>query len=208
MMKNLTIRLENEKDFRKVENLTREAFWNVYRPGCSEHYVLHVLRDDPAFVRELDFVLELDEEIIGHVMFMRAEIAADGGGVIPIMTFGPISIHPKHQRRGYGKILLDYALGNAKDMGASAICIEGNINFYGKCGFVLASTRGIHYHSEPRESAVPFFLLNELREGYLDGVSGVYTPPRGYFVEDADVEAFDAKFPPKEKKKLPGQLFG
>ncbi len=206
-MKNITIRNEREQDFRKVEELTREAFWNVYRPGCSEHYVLHVLRNDPAFIRELDFVLELDGTIIGHVMFMHAEIKSDDGRIIPIMTFGPISIRPDLQRKGYGKMLLDYALGEAAKMGAGAICMEGNIRFYGHCGFGLASSRNIHYHAEPRESEVPYFLLRELKSGYLDGISGVYKPPMGYFVDDADVEEFDKSFPSKQKLKLPGQLF-
>lgn len=206
-MKETTIRLETEKDYRVVENLTREAFWNVYKPGCSEHYVLHVLRNDPDFVPELDFVMELDGALIGHVMFMRATIEADDGRSLPIMTFGPISIHPDYKRRGYGKRLLDYALERATEMGAGAICMEGNIDFYGKCGFVVASTRGIHYHAEPRDEVVPYFLLRELKEGFLDGVTGVYHTPKGYYVNDADVEEFDQNFPPKQKLKLPGQLF-
>lgn len=206
-MKETTIRLETEKDYRAVENLTREAFWNVYKPGCSEHYVLHVLRKDPDFVPELDFVMELDGALIGHVMFMRATIEADDGRSLPIMTFGPISIHPDYKRRGYGKRLLDYALERATEMGVGAICMEGNIDFYGKCGFVVASTRGIHYHAEPRDEVVPYFLLRELKEGFLDGVTGVYHTPKGYYVNDADVEEFDKNFPPKQKLKLPGQLF-
>ena len=105
-----TIRLETPADYAEVEALTREAFWNVYRPGCLEHYVLHCLRNDPDFVPELDFVLEKDGRIIGHVVFVRAEIRTDDGRSIPIMTFGPISIAPDYQRQGYGKILLDYSL--------------------------------------------------------------------------------------------------
>ena len=127
-MKNLIIRLETEKDYKAVENLTREAFWNVYKPGCSEHYVLHTYRSSPDFVSELDFVMEKDGVLIGHVMFVRANIDTDDGRVLPIMTFGPISIHPDYQRQGYGKILLDYALEKAAEMGAGAICIEGNID--------------------------------------------------------------------------------
>ncbi|MGM9680831.1 MAG: GNAT family N-acetyltransferase [Eubacteriales bacterium] len=206
-MKNLTIRLETEKDYKAVENLTREAFWNVYKPGCSEHYVLHTYRTNPDFVPELDLVLELNGNLIGHVMFVRAAIEADDGRVLPIMTFGPISIHPDYQRKGYGKILLDYALARAAEMGVGAICMEGNIDFYGKCGFVVAKTRGIHYYAEPREADVPYFLLKELKDGFLSGITGTYRTPKGYFVDDDDVEMFDKNFPPKQKLKLPGQLF-
>ncbi len=206
-MEHLTIRLEKEEDRRAVETLTREAFWNVYKPGCSEHYVVHTFRDDPDFVPELNLVMELNGKLIGHIMFVRGEILADDGQVLPMMTFGPISIHPKYQRKGYGKILLDHALEKASDMGVGAICIEGNINFYGKCGFSVASTHGIHYYAEPRTEVVPYFLLRELQTGVLDGVTGVYRPPKGYFVDDGNVEAFDRSFPPREKLKLPGQIF-
>lgn len=63
---NISFRLERKEDYLAVENLVRESFWNVYRPGCLEHYVLKKLRDCPQFVRELDFVMELDGEIIGQ----------------------------------------------------------------------------------------------------------------------------------------------
>ncbi len=207
MKNDYIIRKETPADYRTVENLTREAFWNVYRPGCSEHYVLHQLRDRPEFVKELDFVLEVGGQIIGHVMFVRAEIQADDGSVLPIMTFGPISIHPDYQRKGYGKVLLDYALEKAAEMGVGAVCMEGNIDFYGKCGFDVASKSGIHYYAEPRENEVPYFLLRQLKAGFLDGVTGVYRTPEGYFVDDAQVDEFDRQFPHKEKQTLPGQLF-
>ncbi len=200
------IRLETPNDYRKVENLTREAFWNVYRPGCMEHYVLHCYRDREDFVPELDFVMEKDGEIIGHVMYVRAKIQADDGREIPIMTFGPISIAPEYKRKGYGKALLDYSMEKAKKMGVGALCMEGNIDFYGKSGFVVASIKGIHYYAEPREEEVPYFLLKELKEGFLDGITGVYHTPEGYFVDEKAVEKFDADFPSKEKLKLPGQL--
>ena len=103
----MNIRREEPRDFRESENVTREAFWNVYKPGCMEHYVLHTYRKRPEFVPELDFVLEEDGKIIGHVMFVRTKIDADDGREIPIMTFGPISILPEYKRKGYGKKLLD-----------------------------------------------------------------------------------------------------
>lgn len=129
--KNLIIRPETKDDYRNTENLTREAFWNVYRPGCMEHYVLHCYRDDPAFVPELDFVMELDGELIGQVIYVRSEIECDDGRKVPIMTFGPIGIAPKYKRQGYGKRLLDYSMKKAGEMGAGALAITGNILFYG-----------------------------------------------------------------------------
>ena len=216
------IRLEEQKDYRDVENLVRESFWNVYRPGCSEHYVIHVLRDDPAFVPELDFVMHLsvqendpgdhsvaeqDGMLIGQNMFMKTVIEADDGREIPVLTMGPIGITPEPKRKGYGKKLLDYCLEKATEMGFGAVLFEGNIGFYSHCGFDYASKFGIRYHDLPEDADSSFFLCRELIPGYLDDVTGVYQTPQGYYVKDEDVEEFDKQFPPKEKKKLPGQLF-
>lgn len=199
------IRSERKEDYREVENLTREAFWNVYRPGCTEHYVLHCYRDRKEFVPELDLVMEKDGRIIGHVMYSRAEIKTSGG-VLPIMTFGPISILPECQRQGYGKALLDASMERAKASGCGALAICGNIHFYGKSGFVLGKQTGICYADDPNAD---YFLIRELQPGFLDGVTGSYHDPAGYFAAEEDPEAFeayDAQFPKKEKLKLPGQL--
>lgn len=204
---NIIIRLEKKEEYREVENMVRESFWNVYRPGCFEHYVLRQLRNDPAFVPELDFVMEQNGKLIGQNMFMRAIIKADDGRNIPIMTMGPICITPDLKRKGYGKILLDYSLEKAKELGCGAVCFEGNIDFYGKSGFTYASKFGIRYHGLPEGEDASFFLCKELIPGYLDGITGEYSTPQGYFVDEAEVEIFDKKFPVKEKMKLPGQIF-
>ena len=217
-----TIRLEEKKDYRAVENLVRESFWNVYRPGCSEHFVIHVLRDDPAFVPELDFVMlqsvqenalvdhpiaEQEGSLIGQNMFMKTVIEADDGRVIDVLTMGPIGITPELKRQGYGKALLDYSLEKAAELGFGAVLFEGNIDFYGKSGFTYASEFGIRYHDLPEDADTSFFLCKELIPGYLDGITGVYQTPQGYYVKDEDVDEFDKSFPAKKKLKLPGQLF-
>ena len=202
----ITIRLETKNDYRAVENLTREAFWNVYRPGCMEHYVLHCFRTDPAFVPELDFVMELDGALIGHIMYARSEIACSDGRTLPIMTFGPISIAPAYKRKGYGKRLLDYSMEKAKELGAGALAITGNILFYGKSGFVPAKSKDIRYADDPDAD---YFLVKELIPDFLNGISGTYKDPEGYFVCESNPDGFaqfEATFPEKEKQKLPGQL--
>lgn len=206
----IVIRRETETDHRAVETLVREAFWNVYRPGCVEHYVLHRLRSDPAFVPELDLVMEKDGRLIGQNMFMRAVIRSDDGREIPILTMGPIGIAPEYKRQGYGKLLLDDSLERAAALGFGALCFEGNIDFYGKSGFSYASAFGIRYHDLPEGEDASFFLCRELIPGYLDGVRGEYGPPEGYYAAEREpeaFEAFEAQFPPKEKLRLPGQIF-
>ena len=201
------IRLEEKKDYREVETLVRDSFWNVYRPGCLEHYVLHMLRDDKAFIRELDFVMEKDGRIIGQNMFMHAQISADNGKSVPIVTMGPICIANDLKRKGYGKKLLDFSLEKAAEMDFGAVCFEGNIEFYGKSGFGFASEFGIRYHGLSEDDDSSFFLCRELKKGYLDGISGEYAPPKGYLVDKNEAELFDKGFPKKEKLVLPGQLF-
>ena len=206
MKENLIIRPEKPEDRSAVENLIRESFWNVYRPGCSEHYVMHVLRRDPAFVKELDLVMEREGRLIGQNMFMRTVIEADDGRVIDVLTMGPICVARELKRQGYGKKLLDYSLEKATEMGFGAVLFEGNIGFYGHCGFTYARDFGIRYHDLPEGADDSFFLCKELIPGYLEGVTGVYQTPQGYYVDPAEVEAFDKAFPPREKLKLPGQL--
>ena len=204
---NYIIRNEKPEDYRDVENLIRESFWNVYKPGCSEHYVIHVLRDDPAFVKELDFVMEREGRLIGQNMFMKTIIKSDDGRDIQVLTMGPICITPDLKRKGFGKILLDYSLEQAAKLNFGAVLFEGNINFYGKSGFDYAGKFNIRYHDLPEGADSSFFLCKELITGYLDDITGVYFTPQGYYVKDSDVEEFDKNFPGKEKLKLPGQIF-
>ncbi len=201
------IRLEKKEEYRKVEELVRESFWNVYRPGCSEHLVLNKIRQDKDFMPHLDFVMEKDGVIIGQNVFVNAVIKADDGRDIPIMAMGPICIAPEFKRMGYGKALLDYSLERAREYGCKAVCFEGNIDFYGKSGFTFASEYGIRYHGLPEGEDSSFFLCKELEEGYLDTITGEYQTPSIYFVDDEEVEEFDKDFPAKEKLRLPTQIF-
>lgn len=208
-MGRITFRNETPADYRAVESLVRDAFWNVYRPGCDEHFILHRFRSRSDFVPELDIIMELDGVLAGHVMFCRSEIKLNGGGTLSVMTFGPLSIAPGFQRRGYGTALLRHAMEKAKNMDCGALAITGNIAFYGKSGFVAAKTRGVFYEADPDAD---YFLIRELVPGFLDRVrdagGGTFSEPDGYSVCQKDVEEFDRLFTPKEKLRLPGQIFG
>ena len=203
---NYRIRLENADEHHAVESLVREAFWNVYRPGCLEHYLLHCLRGAVDFVPQLDFVMELDGRLIGQNVFVKTAISTDDGKALPIMTMGPICIAPEFQRRGFGKILLDYSLEKAAEFGCKALCFEGNIKFYGKSGFGYGRDFGLRYHGLPAGADDSFFLCKELVPGYLDGVTGEYATPECYLVDERSADEFDKDFPYKEKLKLPGQF--
>lgn len=192
-MKDITIRFEEEKDYREVEQLLRKAFWNKFREGAVEHFVLHNLRDDEDFIRELDFVMEKDGRIIGQNVFVKACIKLDNGESLPVLTMGPISIDPEFQRKGYGKMLLDYSLKKAEDLGYGAVLIVGNIKFYEKSGFNYARDFNIRYYGfENKET--PFFLARELKKDYLKKASGVYNTPESYSFDEQELLEFEKLF--------------
>lgn len=204
-MTDYQIRPVRPAEYRAVEDLVREAFWNVYRPGAIEHYLIHVLREAEGYDPALDLVVEKDGALIGQSLCMRAEILSDDGRVLPALCLGPIAIAPAWQRQGFGKRLLDETIARAAALGYGAICLEGNSAFYEKSGFVRGDSLGLRYRDDDGSMA-PYFLVRELCAGYLDGVRGVYGPPAAYFVDEAEAEIFDAQFPEKEKMRLPGQL--
>lgn len=203
---NCIIRLETKSDWNEVEILTRESFWNKYRPGCSEHYVLHQFRNRLDFVKELDYVIEEDERIVAHIMYCKSEIMCDDGRIISITTFGPVSVLPECQGKGYGSELIRFTMKKALELGCGAIAITGNPDYYHRFGFVSGHSMHIYYAAVSRNEETPYFMVKELQSGYLTGITGTFKDPDGYVVEEADVEEFDVNFSTKEKKKLPGQL--
>ena len=198
------IRNETPADYRAVETLTREAFWNQNFPGCDEHYLVHVMRSHPDFIPQLDFVLELDGEIIGSVLYTKAALLDEQGQKKTVLTFGPVSIAPEHQRKGYGKQLLEHSFAAAAAMGYDAIVIFGNPDNYVARGFKSCKKFGVCLAPQVFPTAL---LMKELRDGALTGGPWQYLPSSvGTLCEDAAaVTAFDAGFPPKEKGWQPSQ---
>lgn len=202
----MKLRLEREADFREVEQLTREAFWNVYCPGCSEHLVLHKLRQDPCFLPELDTVLEEDGRIVASIAYARGRLHLDAGGEAEVPLFGPVGVLPEYQGKGYGSKLITETLEKAKELGWPAVVITGNPAYYKRFGFESASKHGIYLEGEERTEEAPFFLIKVLREEGAKGLRGVYSIPACYTVEGPELEEFDSSFPKKKKEVRPGQL--
>lgn len=203
-MNNLTIRLETEKDYRAVENLTREAFWNVYKPGADEHYFVHMMRSHPDFIPELAFVLEKDGEIIGNIMYTRAWLEDERGERREILSFGPICVAPEYQRQKLSRILIEHSYDAARRMGYDVNINFGNpANYVGR-GFVSCKKKNVCLGENNFPTAL---LVCELVPGALDGRRWQYIPSTAAdCCEDvAAVEAFDATFPPKEKAWRPSQ---
>lgn len=203
---NVIIRKETKEDYRKVEELVRESFWDLYRLGCYEHYIVHKMRDDKNFINELDLVLELNDQIIGQIMFVKTFLKAKEND-IEVLTLGPICINPKFKRKGLGQKLLNYSLMKAKELGYKAILLEGNILFYGKSGFDYAYKYKIKYPGLNEFDDSSFFLCKELEKGYIKDKNTEYIIPKCYYATQNEVEEFDKAFQPKVKHKYKTQLF-
>jgi len=198
------IRHETENDWREVENLTRDAFWNVYKPGCDEHYFLHMMRSHPAFLPELDFVLEKNGRIIGSILFTKTQLISNDGEKRDILTMGPICVAPDYQRQGCSRIMIEYSFARARELGYDTVMNFGNpANYVGR-GFVSCRKKNVCLGENNYPTAL---LVCELIPGVLDGKSWQFIPnDADACCEDtAAVEAFDAGFPPKEKAWRPSQ---
>lgn len=197
----IIIRNEEEKDFRTVEELTKKAFWNVQVPGCNEHYLAHMLRKHADFVPELDFVVEEDDKIIGNIMYVKSKLVDTRGNEKDVLTFGPLSIHPAYQRKGYGKQLQLHSFERAKSFGYDVIVILGNPENYVGTGF----KNGKHFHVGFGNTYPVALLVKELRNGALDGREWQYIESPAYAINDADADAFDRDFEQMEKAYQPSQ---
>jgi len=198
-MKNLPIILRREKpaDYRAVEDLTREAFWNTFRPGCDEHYLAHILRTADSFIPALDYVAVLDGRIVGNIMYAKSTVALDAGGELPVIIFGPVSVLPEYQRQGIGTRLIKHTRTLARQMGYSAVFLYGEPAYYGRLGFEPAENYGIASEGNEYCAALQTF---ELTPGALDLAAGRFIEDPVYHVDEAAATAFDQTFPAKEKR--------
>mgnify|MGYP000902767149 FL=1 len=195
------IRNEKETDYRRVEEITRKAFWNLYAPGCDEHYLVHIMRTHKDFIPELDFVIEVDGQVIGNIMYTKAKLIDESGVEKEILSFGPVSILPEYQRRGYGKKLIEYSFEKAAVLGYDVIVIFGNPGNYVSLGFKSCKKYNVCLENGIYPTAM---LVKELKPGTLDGRKWVYLSP-DFDIDQKEAERFDEGFEPWEKKYQPSQ---
>ncbi len=198
----IAIRNERPEDYRRVEEITRKAFWNLYCPGANEHYLVHTMRGHKDYIPELSFVIEEDGEIIGSIHFTHAWVITPKGEEIPILSFGPVCITPELHRKGYGRALISHAIENAKALGYRAIVLGGFPYHYKPYGFAgskkynIAMTDGKFYTG---------IMMLPLYDGALDTISGKIKFSDGLYPDESGLEAYEASFPPMEKRTLPCQ---
>jgi predicted N-acetyltransferase YhbS len=193
---NIEIRNETEKDFHEVEELTREAFWNLYLPGCNEHYLVHQMRNHPDFINELDFVAEDNGKIVGNIMYTKARLINEDGQEIEIISFGPLSVLPEYQRKGIGSSLVTHTKNVAYKKGVKGIVIFGDPHNYCKHGF----KNGKDLNISDINGEYPYGLLAlELEEQAFEGHIWIYKYSDVFTVNEEDAEKFDENFSAKEK---------
>ena len=197
----MELRLENEKDYFEVENLTREAFWDVYRPGCSEHLVLNKLRQADSFIKDLDYVLIEDGKIVGNIVYTKMFTGTERKMSDEVIAFGPISVHPDFQKKGLEKKLIEYTLDKAKCLGYKAVLITGDNNYYNPLGFESACRYHVYLPGTSEDDEAVFFMAKELEEGYLGNNNGIYDFDICFNVSEEELEIFDRKFPEKAKRE-------
>ncbi len=198
----MIIREETKADYRAVEELIRRAFYNLYVPGCVEHYLAHVMRGHEDFIPELDLVAELDGQIIGSIMYTKARLEEEGGAGKEILTFGPVCIAPEHQRKGYGKRLMEHSFERAAQLGYDVIVIFGSpANYVGR-GFKSCKRYGVCSEDGRFPAAM---MVKELAPGALDGRRRTYHGSPVMEVSEAEAERYDGNFDFMEKKYRPGQ---
>ena len=192
----MNIRLETEGDYSQVEELTREAFWNLYFPGCNEHYLCHILRTHKDFIRELDYVVELDGKIVASIMYTHSCLLNDDEN-IQAVSFGPLCVHPDYQRKGIGTVLIEKTKSLVANMGVPAIIIYGDPHNYCKHGF----KNGIDYQVSNMEGEYPLGLLVlELQPGFFGNKKWKIKQSDVFNFSQEEADQFDKRFPEKEKK--------
>jgi predicted N-acetyltransferase YhbS len=202
MNKTIHIRNEQEADYARVEEITRKAFWNLYIPGCNEHYLVHVMRSHKDFLPELDLVIEADHQVIGNIMYTKAKLVDESGAQKDILTFGPVCILPEYQRAGFGKKLMEYSFTQAAALGYDVIVIFGNPGNYVSRGFKSCKKYNVCLENGTYPSAM---MVKELKPGALDGRKWVYHQSPVYEIDEQEAERFDESLERMEKKCLPCQ---
>ncbi|MBA2841153.1 putative N-acetyltransferase YhbS [Methanococcus maripaludis] len=199
----ITIRLEDKSDFKTVENITREAFWDVYQPGCEEHLVLHKLRKTDVFIKELDFVALEGETIVGNIIYSIADVINKNDEKFKILCMGPISVLPNYQGKGIGTLLMNHSIKVARKLKYLGIIIFGNPNYYHRFGFKNAKNYDIQ--TSEGENFEEFMAL-ELNEGSLDNISGKFYVNPVFIVTEEELKIFEKEFPYNEKHVKDSQL--
>ncbi|MBR0271724.1 MAG: N-acetyltransferase [Methanobrevibacter sp.] len=202
----MNIRLENENDYLEVEKLVRNSFWNVYRPGAYEHYIVHNLRKDRSFMAKFAYVIEKDEKIIGHINYSKGKISYENGELTDAVVLGPLSIDRNHQNKGYGTKLVNYTLNLIEKEDIPFVFVIGDENYYSRFGFESASKYNLFLKGCDINDECPFFMIRIFDPDKITYKRGIFSNPEVFDVNQEDVDEFDEQFEFKRKIVHENQL--
>ncbi len=200
---NIKIRHENKNDYRAVEEVAREAFWNLYFPGAAEHAVVNKMRNSKDFIPELTFVIEVDGQIAGAIFYSHSKIVGSDNKEYDTISFGPVFISPRYHRMGLGRKLITHSIEEAKKLGHRAILTLGYPYHYEPYGFVGGKKYNISMEDGKFYKGL---LVLPLYEGALDNISGYAAISEDLDATEEEIEEFDKTFPYKEKKVQDSQI--
>jgi len=192
------IRNTNAGEFEITENLTREAFWNLYRPGCVEHLTLHNLRKSNCYLPQLDLVAVRDEKIIGHIIVTIAGVVDLNDVQHEVLCVGPISVLPAFRKKGTGSKLMHESIQRAQLLGYKGMILFGNPDYYHRFGFINAQKFEIT--TKEGSNFNPFMAL-ELYPNALANVKGKFYEDNAFETDETELINFDKLFPEKRKGK-------
>ena len=202
----MNIRWERENDYLEVEKLVRDSFWNIYRPGAFEHYIVHNLRKDESFLKDLAYVIEKDDKIIGHINYSNGILKFEDGDVCKVPILGPVAIDRDYQNKGYGSELINFTLDLIEKKNIAYVFVVGDEHYYERFVFESASKYNMHLEGTDMSEECPFFMIKVFDINEINYKTGIFQNPEVFNVDESDVDEFDKKFEFKEKKVLKGQL--
>jgi len=199
----LIIKQTEKEFFFQTENLTREAFWNLFKPGCDEHLVLHNIRKSENYTEDLDLVAFFNQQIIGHIISTKAKVIDSMNLEHEILCVGPISVLPEFQNKGIGSKLIEYSISLARKLEFVGMILFGNPDYYHRFGFINA--KEFEITTKDFQNFEPFMAL-QLKENGLERVKGKFYEDTAYMIDQSELIEFEKKFPEKEKKKTETQF--
>ena len=201
----MIIRLEDEGDYVEVEELVRNSFWNVYRPGAYEHFIVHNLRCDESFIAKLAYVIEDGGKIVGQINYSIGKIKYENE-IVPAAILGPVAVDKKYQNQGFGSKLITYTLSIAQKDSIPFVLVVGDENYYSRFGFESASKYNLYLDGTDLNEENSFFMIRVFDESELKDELGIFLIPDVFDVDEAEVDEFDKQFEYKEKLIKEGQL--
>lgn len=164
----ITIRNVKKEDEEEIYELVKESFKTAEVSDGKEQDFIYELRKRNTYIKELEFVAEKKDELIGHIMFSVQEVE-DGLETFTGLFIAPLCVKKEYRNKKIGTKLIKYGFSKAQDLGYKAVFLIGNPKYYNKFGFEEVTKFGIKNISDVPDE---FVLGCELQKNALKDVKG------------------------------------